>query len=200
MMKTVLNVATANPDKVFEFANALGDSYQLKSLLDYSDLQSPDENGQTLVDNAFIKADALFEYTGKLCVADDTGLCVDALGGEPGVYSARWAGAECSYADNVNKMIREISKVPTELRTARFETAIAIVGPGIRETVCGICDGIILDVRRGSSGFGYDPVFYVPEIGLTFSEMSTAQKNEISHRGRAIKLLSAFLDKLKTQI
>jgi XTP/dITP diphosphohydrolase len=189
------NIATGNPDKLREFRQMLEERYpsgiKLFSLEDYPELPEPVEDGDTLEANALIKARALFEHSGKPSIADDTGLMVDALNGEPGVYSARWAGPDCSYRDNVEKMIRLIRPVPPEKRQARFETVIAFVGPNGEHTLRGQCEGIILDEARGAGGFGYDPVFYLPGLDRSFAELSPAEKSRVSHRGRAMR---AFMD------
>lgn len=189
------NIATGNPDKLREFRQMLEERYsagiRLYSLEDYPELPEPVEDGDTLEANALIKARALFEHSGKPSIADDTGLMVDALNGEPGVYSARWAGPDCSYRDNVEKMIRLIRPVPADRRQACFETVIAFVGPDGEHTVKGRCDGIILEEARGAGGFGYDPVFYLPELDRSFAELSSAEKSRVSHRGRA---MHAFMD------
>lgn len=191
------NIATGNPDKLDEFRRmleaAFGAGVVLRSLRDFPELPEPVEDGDTLEANALIKARALFEHTGAWCVADDTGLIVPALGGEPGVYSARWAGPDCSYADNVAKMCREIRSVPLSERQASFETVIAIVGPGLEHCVRGVCAGLILDAPRGAGGFGYDPVFLVPEQKRTFAEMDAVTKNKTSHRGQALRAMLEYL-------
>jgi XTP/dITP diphosphohydrolase len=190
----MLNVATGNPDKVQEFQNVLGD-VELRSLKDFPELAEPVEDGDSLEENALIKARALFNHCGELSIADDTGLMVDALNGEPGVFSARWAGEDCSYSDNVQKMIREIADVPKDKRQARFETVIAIVGPdGLEALIKGVCRGVILDEARGQGGFGYDPVFYVAEFDKTFAEMTMDEKSQVSHRGKAVRALKSWLE------
>jgi XTP/dITP diphosphohydrolase len=119
---------------------------------------------------------------------------VDALGGAPGVYSARWAGEACSYADNVAKLCREIAPVPPAQRQARFETVLAVIEPDGRETLLkGVCHGMMLDAPRGEGGFGYDPVFFLPEQGKTFAELTLEEKNALSHRGRAVAELVRWL-------
>ncbi len=191
----ILNFATGNADKMKEIAQLLSESFQLRSLKDFPELPEPIEDGSSLEENALIKARALFEHTGELSVADDTGLMVDALGGEPGVYSARWAGENCTYADNVKKMIERIKPVPEADRRARFETVIAIVGPDhLQVLLRGVCEGVILDAALGEGGFGYDPVFYVPSAKKSFSQMTPAEKNVLSHRGKAVRELAKWLE------
>ena len=194
-MKLVL--ATHNRDKVRELAHALlGLPYDVRSLDDFGPWPEVEETGVTLEENALLKADAAVEHFGLLALADDTGLEVDALGGAPGVYSSRYAGIGVSYADNVRKLVREMAGVPAEKRTARFRCVIAVVEPtGRRITVDGVCEGTILDAPRGEGGFGYDPVFLVPELGKTFAELSLEEKRTVSHRGRALaKARSVLLD------
>jgi XTP/dITP diphosphohydrolase len=191
----MLNFATANADKMKEIAEALSDTYELRCLKDFPELAEPIEDGSTLEENALIKARALYAHTGELSIADDTGLMVHALGGEPGVYSARWAGETCSYEDNVRKMIARIASVHESERSAHFETVIAIVGPNDLEVLLhGVCEGVILDHALGTSGFGYDPIFFVPSLGKSFAEMTAAEKNVISHRGKAVRALKEWLE------
>ncbi len=197
MSAHLLHVATSNAHKLDELRHALEEAFgavELRGLRDFPNLEEPVEDGATLEENALIKARALHVHAGGLCVADDTGLMVDALDGAPGVYSARWAGEGCSYADNVAKLCREMAHVPTERRQARFETVLAVIEPNGRETLLrGACHGWILDRPQGESGFGYDPVFLVPELNRSFAELSLAEKNAISHRGRAVRELINWL-------
>ena len=155
-----------------------------------------EETGTTLEENARIKARALADAFGLLAVADDTGLEVDALGGAPGVYSARYAGEQASYADNVEKLLRELEGVSPSLRTARFATVAMACRPGGREVAArGEVEGIIAAVAKGDGGFGYDPVFVPVEgDGRTFAEMAPGEKHAISHRGRAFRALAELLD------
>jgi XTP/dITP diphosphohydrolase len=160
--------------------------------------QAPDveETGATLEDNARIKARALADAFGLVAVADDTGLEVDALHGAPGVYSARYAGEHASYADNVNKLLRELEGVYPTLRTARFATVAIARAPDGREVVArGEVEGLIAAAGRGASGFGYDPVFVPIEgDGRSFAEMATDEKHAVSHRGRAFRALAEAID------
>ena len=188
-----LDLATGNPDKLKEFEERLGRGIRLRSLVDYPGFTPPEETGVTLEDNALLKARALYAHTGRFCAADDTGLMVDVLDGEPGVYSARWAGEHCSYEANVRKLLREMRGVPSPRRGAVFETVIAVVGPGIEELLKGSCRGRILEQTRGSGGFGYDPVFYCPEAGAAFAELDLTEKNRVSHRGRALSRLAKWI-------
>jgi XTP/dITP diphosphohydrolase len=183
--------ASANPDKVAEIAAILADRVEL--------LPRPEgvpdviEDADTLEGNARLKAVAICQATGLPAVADDTGLEVEALDGAPGVYSARYAGEGCSYADNRVKLLRELDA--SDNRRAAFRTCVLVRWPDGRELVVdGVCSGTIARTDRGSGGFGYDPVF-VPDDGdgRTFGEMSDAEKHRLSHRGRAFRNLLAAL-------
>jgi XTP/dITP diphosphohydrolase len=186
-------LATANPDKAAEIAAILGDTV---SLLERPD-SVPDvaETGETLVDNARLKARALVAATGMAAVADDTGLEVDCLGGAPGVHSARYAGLNVSYADNVDKLLAEMDGVAPAKRLARFRTvALAAFPDGTEIVANGVVEGWITTESRGTGGFGYDPVFVPADGGgWTFAEMSAADKNAVSHRARAFRALASML-------
>jgi XTP/dITP diphosphohydrolase len=181
--------ASANPDKVAEIASLLDGLVEL--LPRPTEIADVVEDADTLIGNARLKAVAICAATGLPAVSDDTGLEVDALDGEPGVYTARFAGEHCSYADNRYKLLRVLADVPADARTARFKTVAMVVWPDGRElAVEGVCEGSIATEERGDRGFGYDPVFIADDAGgRTFSEMSEAEKNEISHRGRAFRAL-----------
>ncbi len=181
-------LATHNKDKIREIKNLLTDlPVEIKTFEDFPEMPDVDETGATLEENAILKSNAINEYTGLAALADDTGLEVDALGGQPGVYSARYAGPGCSYEDNCNKLLEELKNVSVERRGAAFRTVIAITwSEGDVETAEGIADGIITSSKQGVSGFGYDPVFYYPPAGKTFAEMTLDEKNKVSHRGLAL--------------
>ena len=185
-------LATANPDKAAEIQAILGDAFELVPRP--ADVPDVEETGETLVENARLKAVALVEATGLAAMADDTGLEVDALGGAPGVYSSRYAGENATYADNVNKLLRELDGVPDEKRKARFRTVALLRRPDGTELVAeGVVDGQISTECRGRGGFGYDPVFVPLEAaGRTFAEMGD-EKHAISHRGRAFRRLAELL-------
>jgi XTP/dITP diphosphohydrolase len=190
-MKLVL--ATANPDKAAEIRAVLLDAGLAVDLLPRpDDVPEVEEDGATLEDNARLKAIALCAATGLPAVADDTGLAVDALGGAPGVWSARYAGEDATYADNVEKLLRELAGVDASARTARFSTVALARWPDGREVAAvGEVEGVIADSPRGEGGFGYDPVFVPVEgDGRTFAEMSGAEKHQVSHRGRAFRTLA----------
>ena len=191
-MKIVL--ATHNRDKCREMASILGDfPIDLLTLDSFPEIGEIIEDGNSLEENALIKAQTVFKLTKIPSWADDTGLEVDALNGEPGIYSARYAGESCSYSDNVNKLIENMLAVPQNNRTAQFKTAIAFVGVNMELVSEGSVEGLIATEPKGVGGFGYDPVFYVPEKGKTYSEMSMKEKNQISHRGKAINNMIILL-------
>lgn len=190
-MKLVL--ASANPDKVAEIEAILGSTVEL--LPRPAELPDVVEDGDTLEDNARLKAVAVAQAAGAAAVADDTGLEVDALGGAPGVHSARYSGEGATYEDNVRKLLAELDGVPAERRTARFRTVAMVMTPDGTEIVgVGAVEGRIVAEPRGTGGFGYDPVFAPVEAdGRTFAEMGDDEKHEISHRGRAFRALAAAL-------
>ena len=190
MLRLVL--ATANPDKAREMADLLAGA-GVEVLPRPAGVPEVVEDGDTLADNARLKALALVAATGQAAVADDTGLEVAALRGRPGVYSARFAGPDATYADNVTRLLEELAGVAD--RRARFRTVALAAFPGGREVLAeGVVDGVIARAPRGAAGFGYDPVFE-PEGGggLTFAEMDRSAKNALSHRGRAFHALAARL-------
>ncbi len=182
-----LVLATRNRHKSEELAALLSDlGIQVRTLDEFP--QAPDviEDGATCEANAIKKAREIAAATGLPTVADDTGLEVDALGGRPGVYAARYAGEGATYEDNCRKLLQELNGVPRERRTARFITvaAIALPSDGV-QTAIGQLHGVIAESPAGSRGFGYDPVFLVPELGKTLAEISSEEKNRISHRAKA---------------
>jgi XTP/dITP diphosphohydrolase len=196
-----LVLATANPDKAEEIRAVLHDAgVDVELVPRPGDVPEVDETGSTLEDNARLKAVALCEATGLPAVADDTGLAVDALGGAPGVCSARYAGDDASYADNVAKLLRELGDRPREARTARFTTVALAHWPDGREVAAiGDVEGEIAATPRGAGGFGYDPVFVPVEgDGRTFAEMSADEKHRVSHRGRAFRTLADGLKMVLT--
>jgi len=192
-----LVLATANPDKAAEIAAIMAASGSFELLARPSDLGEVEETGETLVDNARLKARAVAEVTGRPALADDTGLEVDALGGAPGVWSARYAGEDATYADNVAKLLVELAAQPDGggERRARFRTVALVAWPDGREVWAdGTVDGRIAAEPRGEGGFGYDPVFVPDEgDGRTFAEMSADEKHAVSHRGRAFRALAEAL-------
>ncbi len=192
-MRVVL--ATANAHKIEEIRAILLGVPGIELLPRPVEVPDVDETGDTLEANAVLKARALVDATGSPALADDTGLEVDALGGAPGVRSARYAGPQCSSADNVRRLLAELAHVDAPGRTARFSTVAALVWPDGRQLVTrGHVDGRIVAAPRGSGGFGYDPVF-APAAGdgRTFAEMSASEKNAISHRAEAFGALARSL-------
>jgi len=192
-----LVLATANPDKAAEIVAILGAAGTIDLVPRPPDVDDVEEDGDTLVDNARLKARALCVATGMAAVADDTGLEVDALGGAPGVHSARFAGERATYADNVAKLLASLAALPDAggERRARFRTVALVAYPDGDEVWAeGTVGGRIASEVRGSAGFGYDPVFVPDEgEGLTFAEMTPEEKHACSHRGRAFGALGAAL-------
>jgi len=187
-------VATHNKDKCKEILSALSDlNVSLKTLEEFPEIGDIEETGETLEANALIKVREVFAETGLPSMGDDTGLEVDALDGKPGVYSARFAGEDCSYMDNVNKMIHDMADIPENKRGAQFRTVVAYKDSK-RELICeGIVKGYISTGIKGFGGFGYDPLFYLPEYKKTFAEMTMEEKSKISHRGIAIRRMVQLL-------
>ncbi len=183
--------ATNNKDKVKEIKALLGDNIELLSLKDIGCTEDIEETENTLEGNAKLKVDYVTRKYGVNCFADDTGLEVDALDGSPGVYSARYAGENVTYEDNVQKMLGEMRGRTN--RKAQFRTVIALNLNKEQYLFEGICAGEILESTKGSSGFGYDPIFKPKGFNESFAEMSLAQKGKISHRGLAMKKLIDFL-------
>ncbi|GIN66737.1 non-canonical purine NTP pyrophosphatase [Bacillus sonorensis] len=194
-MKEVI-IATKNEGKVKEFKEMLAPrGYDVKSLLDIGYTADIEEIGQTFEENAIIKAETIAKETGKMVIADDSGLSVDYLGGRPGVYSARYAGEEKNDLANLQKLLQELEGVEKEDRTARFRCALALSIPGQEtKTVEGAVEGFITEEPAGTNGFGYDPVFLVKDKDKTMAQLSSSEKNKISHRADALKKLSALLD------
>ena len=191
-----LVLASANPHKAAEITEILlAAGLDVETLPRPADVPEVVEDGLTLEDNARLKAVALCAATGLPAVADDTGLEVDALGGAPGVWSARYAGEDATYEDNVQKLLQELQGVPAERRTARFSTVALARWPDGREVAAiGEVEGDIVEEARGAEGFGYDPVFRPAEgDGRTFAEMTPAEKHAVSHRGRAFRTLAEGL-------
>lgn len=186
-------VATANPDKAMEIVAIMSQVGDVELLARPEDVGEIEETGDTLLENARIKALALCEASGEVAIADDTGLEVDGLGGAPGVWSARYAGEDATYDDNVNKMLTELGG--SDDRTARFVTvAFAAFPDGTEIFASGEVVGQITTERRGEAGFGYDPIFAPDEAdGRTFAQMTATDKNAISHRGRAFRALAEQL-------
>lgn len=193
-MKEVL-IATNNAGKGKDFEalfTPLG--IQVLTLNDIEGEIDVEETGKTFEDNAILKAETVAGLLGKIVIADDSGLEIDALDGAPGVYSARYAGNDSTDGENIDKALQALQGVPSEDRTARFRCVLAIAGPGIKtEVFSGSCEGIITEERQGTNGFGYDPIFYVPGKARTMAELTAGEKSSISHRGAALAKLQTKL-------
>ena len=201
-----LLVATRNRGKLRELASLLSDVPMRLVSLDEAGVDGEvEETGATFEENAVLKATAYAKASGLTTLADDSGLEVDALGGEPGVRSARYAGAGADDAARVRRLLRNLRETPAGGRQARFRCAIAVASPnGPVRTFAGVCEGTIADAPRGRNGFGYDPVFLLPEMGKTMAELSDEEKDAVSHRGMAARRAAAalreadFMDRLSS--
>lgn len=183
--------ASNNPHKLSEIRRMTGPDFRILSLSDIGCHEDIPETGETLEENSLIKARFVKERYGRDCFADDTGLLVEALGGAPGVYSARYAGEHCSPDDNIDLLLHNLEGV--ENRKAMFRTVITLIRGNETFTFSGEVHGSIASGRDGAEGFGYDPIFIADESGKTFATMAPEEKNAISHRGRATAALLAFL-------
>ncbi|HEX8523902.1 MAG TPA: RdgB/HAM1 family non-canonical purine NTP pyrophosphatase [Tepidisphaeraceae bacterium] len=196
-----LLIATANPGKVKEFHEMLGsDRFQWSDLSQHKDLAAPEETGKTFRANACLKASYYATRSQSWAVADDSGLAVDALGGAPGVMSARWAQlhrAGVGDAANNALLLQQAKDVPDQRRTARFVCCLALSDPQGRIilTAQDSVEGVLLREARGTKGFGYDPLFYFPQLGKTTAELEPDQKHAISHRGKALRHLRSLMDR-----
>lgn len=197
-MTRKLLVATHNPGKVREYRELLAGLPLEVTYLDAEGITlEVEETAATFAGNAILKATTYARLTGLWVWADDSGLEVDALGGAPGVYSARYAGSGASDADRYRKLLDALAEVPWDRRTARFRCTVALAAPGEdTRTADGACEGIIAFGPAGSNGFGYDPVFYLPEHGLTMAQLTPEIKNQISHRGRAAQAAAMVLEEM----
>ncbi|NQS97314.1 MAG: RdgB/HAM1 family non-canonical purine NTP pyrophosphatase [candidate division Zixibacteria bacterium] len=195
----IILIATRNKDKVLEINHKLkGLGLEVKSFLDFPHIPEVIEDGKTIEENALKKARIGFFATGLTTLSDDTGIEVEALNGAPGLYSSRYAGDNASYADNRHKLLRELEGIPIEKRRAVFRTVVVIFDKDGFNQLEGRCEGLITEDERGTGGFGYDPIFLLPEYGMTFAEMPLKLKNRVSHRGRAVeKAIQIIREKLK---
>ena len=193
--KPKLLLATSNRGKLIELAELLGDvPFELVSLADMGINVDVEETGQTFEANAALKAETYRDLSGVLTLADDSGLEVDALGGEPGVRSARYAGPDATDSDRIRLLLTNLADVPERSWTARFRCVIAVAGSDWQTQLFpGVCCGRIVREPRGDNGFGYDPVFLFPDLGLTMAELTSEQKNVVSHRAVAIRKAVAAL-------
>lgn len=194
-----LVLATRNIHKAKEIRAYLDDlGYHILTLEDFPSIPEIDEDGKSYEENAMKKAVAVSESTGKMALADDTGLEVDTLQGQPGLFSARFAGEGVSYADNRKKLLSLMKDISPSRRTARFRCVMVLAMPGGEtRTVEGVVDGSITLKEQGEEGFGYDPVFYLPELGKTLAQLTLGEKNRVSHRGRALKHVREILQKAR---
>ncbi|AXC53869.1 XTP/dITP diphosphatase [Bacillus subtilis] len=189
-------IATHNPGKVKEFKEILEPrGYDVKSLAEIGFIEEIEETGHTFEENAILKAEAVAKAVNKMVIADDSGLSIDNLGGRPGVYSARYAGEQKDDQANIEKVLSELKGIEKEQRTARFRCALAVSIPGEEtKTVEGHVEGYIAEEPRGEYGFGYDPIFIVKDKDKTMAELTSDEKNKISHRADALKKLSKLLE------
>ncbi len=192
----VLLLATTNRHKLEEYQSIFSNlPFRLLSLNDIQPDMDVEETGTTFRENAELKALAYARVTGMLSLSDDSGLEIDALGGAPGIYSARFLGEGASYQERFRAILEQLKGYPMEQRTARFRCAITLAEPsGYHRSVEGVIEGVIAEGPRGENGFGYDPIFLVPEFGKTTAELTPEQKNRISHRGRAACLARVLLE------
>ena len=197
----ILLIGTKNANKIKEIRAILMDfDVEIKSLLDFPEIDDVEETGTTFEANAKLKAEAWAKLSGLMTIADDSGLCVDVLEGAPGVYSARFAGLDKDYAANNEKLLKVLKNTPEELRTAHFITVISCAIPekGTLFTVTGTVEGRITTELRGDNGFGYDPLFFYPPENATFAEIPAHKKNKLSHRFRALEAFKVkFTDYFK---
>ncbi|MBY0099082.1 XTP/dITP diphosphatase [Mesobacillus maritimus] len=188
-------IATKNSGKAKEFERIFHEKGMIvKTLLDFPEIEDVEETGTTFEENAKIKSETIANLLGKMVIADDSGLEVDALEGRPGVYSARYAGPQKNDEENIDKVLEELHGVPKNERTARFRCVLSVSQPGKKTvTFAGACEGLILTERKGTNGFGYDPIFFIEAKGKAMAELAPEEKNKISHRAMAIKKLEQNL-------
>ena len=186
-------IATRNRHKAVELQTLLHgagyDAVQLDEIDPDNIIAEVEETGTTFKENALLKAQAIAKATGLPAIGDDTGLEVDALGGAPGIFSARYSGENCTYEDNVKKLLRELSDVADDRRTARFKTVAVYVHKETELSAEGVVEGVITEKEEGVGGFGYDPVFSVLDMKKTYAQLADEEKNRVSHRGKAIRSL-----------
>ncbi len=199
-MKLKINeilIASKNKDKIKEIKSILPPIVVVKSFCDYNDFPDVVEDGKTIEENSRKKAIEIARFFNIPAISDDTGLFVDALGGQPGVFSARWAGEKCSYYDNNIKLLNELKGIKWEDRKAVFKCAITLAKPdGKYVSVVGEVEGYISFEMKGKNGFGYDSVFYLPSYSMTYAEMESDLKNKVSHRAKALELIKPYIEKL----
>lgn len=196
-MKRVI-FATKNKGKIKEIQAVLGDSYEVITMEEAGIHTEIEETGTTFEENAVIKAETVRDLCGEIVLADDSGLEIDYLNGEPGIYSARYMGHDTSYDIKNKNLIDRLAGVPDEKRTARFVCAVAAAFPDKPTIVVrGTMEGIIGYEIKGENGFGYDPIFFLPEYGMTSAELSPEEKNRISHRGKALRAIKEKLEEME---
>lgn len=195
-------VATQNSGKIIELRELVRElPITFLSLTDFNAVPEIIEDGETFEENAVKKARLTSSWTGLAALADDSGLCIDALDGRPGVFSARYAGENASDEERFQKILEEMRDVPEEYRSARFVCVLALAAPSGKVALFrGDCEGRITTEPRGSSGFGYDPIFYFERCGHTFGEMDKRSKNRVSHRGRALRKFATYLESSSTRL
>ncbi|MBS4194865.1 XTP/dITP diphosphatase [Lederbergia citri] len=197
-VKKQVIIATKNKGKAKEFEELFSAlNVETLTLLDLDNAPDVEETGNTFEENATIKAEAISNMTGKIVIADDSGLVIDELDGRPGIYSARYAGEHKNDEENIDKVLLEMKDVPDKKRTARFFCALAVSGPNMDTmVVTGKCEGKILTERKGANGFGYDPIFFAIDPGKPMAELSSEEKNKISHRAAALNNLKPIINEL----
>jgi XTP/dITP diphosphohydrolase len=194
--KNKIVAGTQNEHKIIEILNSLTiEGIEIKTLNNYGSIPDVEEDGSSFEENALLKAEAYRKLVKLAVFADDSGICVDALNGMPGVYSARYAGENVTYLDNNKLLLQEMADVPDDQRSAQFITTICYLDENGPKYFTGITEGVITREFRGENGFGYDPVFYLPDIGKSYAELTLEEKNRISHRGKALAKFKAFLEK-----
>ncbi|MFW6164222.1 MAG: XTP/dITP diphosphatase [Planctomycetota bacterium] len=196
--RRVIVLGSTNPGKLRELRRLLGDlPVELHGLGDYPEAKPPEETGQTFAENARLKATSLARQLDRWVLGEDSGLCVDALGGRPGVRSARYAGEDATDEANTAKLLEELADVDAPRRTAAYVSVVVIASPrAVLAETEGRCEGRIARRPRGQGGFGYDPVFFYPDLGATFAQVSAEAKNSVSHRGQALRRLVGRLPDL----
>ncbi len=199
---STLVIATHNRKKAGEMITILGARFpglELKTLADYEGAPEPDETGSDYASNAVIKSESAAKFTGEWCVADDAGLEIDALDGAPGLYSKRFGGEDMPFPEKIAKILDLLIGIPTERRGARFRCFVSLSQPyaeGEPAVFSAICEGRIAETVSGNGGFGYDPIFYLPELDCTMADLTAEQKHQISHRGKVLAAFGDHLDQL----
>lgn len=196
-------IATHNVKKAGEMLAILGNTvpgHTWLTLADYPHVPEPEETGATYAENAAIKAEHACALTDEWCLADDAGLEVDAMGGEPGLYSKRFAGEDTPFPEKMRRILDRLRDLPEDQRTARFRCCVAFARPGQETEIFeATCEGRIADGPSGAGGFGYDPIFWLPELGCTMADLSPEQKHAISHRGKVLRLVAERLQSLLSE-